>query len=91
MNLQLNPSQLLALYETLVSVMTTSTNVESNTHLMEVKQKIQAGIIDVLNGAYKATNEDKFSTWSKHEQERISKLNADLENLKTILGDKVKC
>lgn len=82
MNLQLNPAQALALYEMIVSIMTSSSDLETNTRLEEVKQKLKISILDALQVSYSSSNKNKFSSWLDKEQEKIMQLNADLAELR---------
>jgi hypothetical protein len=83
MNLQLNPEQALALYELIVASTASSPKSELSDRLVEVKLKLQSSVVGALDAIYSTSNKDKFSSWVKKEQEKISDLSSQLENLKT--------
>jgi len=82
MNLQLNPSQILSLYELLVSSLTSNMDLETSTRLKEIKQKFDALIMQSLDEKHSSENKAKFSAWSSRENEKIVSLKNDLQNLK---------
>jgi len=83
MNLHLNPSQLLSLYELVVSSLTSSVGAETNVALKETKQKLQTLILETLNEKYSSQNETKFTIWSKREKDKIVELSNDLKKIKS--------
>lgn len=83
MNLQLNPEQALALYELIVATTSSSPKSDFSDKLNEVKSKLQTSVVEALDAIYSASNKDKFCTWIKQEQDKISQLNSQLEKLKT--------
>ena len=83
MNLHLNPSQLLSLYELVVSSLTSSMDAETNVILKETKQKLQTLILETLDEKYSSQNETKFTVWSKREKDKIVELSNDLQKIKS--------
>ena len=86
MNLQLNPQQALALYELIVTTTVSSPKSELSDRLVEVKIKLQSSVVEALDTIYSTVNKNKFSSWAKKEQGKISQLNSQLEKLKTSSG-----
>jgi hypothetical protein len=86
MNLQLNPQQALALYELIIAATASSPKSELSDRLGEVKIKLQSSVVEALDAIYSTSNKDKFSSWIKKEQDKISQLNSQLEKLKTSSG-----
>jgi len=82
MNLRLNPSQLLSLYELTISSLTSNMDVQTNLNLKEIKQKLHELIFESLNETYMHENKNKFSSWSQKENDKITTLKDDLQKVK---------
>lgn len=85
MNLHLNPSQLVSLYELVVSSLSSPMDVETNKVLKETKQKLQALILETLDEKYSSQNETKFTVWSKREKDKLVELSNDLQKIKSTV------
>ena len=83
MILQLNSEQTLALFK-LIVVETSKHDVclKGTTHLEEIKEKLQSVIIESLSTACISSNNMKFSSWIKNEQDRIDELTRKLKAIK---------
>lgn len=87
MNLELNPEQALAIYELIIAATLNAPKKDFVVRLEEVKCKLQLIMTDALCAAYSSSNKDKFNSWIKNEQDKISKLNSQLEKLKCSSTD----
>ncbi len=85
MNLKLNPKQFLAVYNSL--------NRESahdilNNEIHEVLQLMEEKILSTFERLEEETNSNKFSKWFEAEQEKITSLEAELNDIKS--GESLK-
>jgi len=85
MNLKLNPKQFLAVYNSL--------NRESahdilNNEIHEVLQLMEEKILSTFERLEEETNNNKFSKWFEAEQEKITSMEAELNDIKS--GEKLK-
>ena len=88
MNLQLNPKQLLALYELVLSSELILTDSEKKMMMSNIKAKIHELLSSVLTESQDSSNKEKFSFWAQKEQEKISQLNEDLLKLRKVNIDR---
>jgi len=88
MNIQLNPDQLLVLYN-LVTTSASETKIGSQKqNLLLIKTKIEEVMKDALDKAFLLENKEKMSSWFKQEEQRIDDLKADLQKIKTTAVSK---
>lgn len=81
MNLQLTPEQLVAVYE-LVSEASFAVKTIKRDCLIQLREKLSETIQESLEKVHQVQNKEKLSVWVKKEQEKLDKMNQDLENIK---------
>lgn len=81
MNLQLTPEQFVALYE-LVSEASFAVKTTKRDCLIQLREKLSGTIQESLEKVHQVQNKEKLSIWVKKEQEKLDKMNQDLENIK---------
>jgi len=86
MNLQLNPEQLVTLYE-LISEASFSKTANKDC-LIQLRKKLSGMILESLEKIYQSQNKQKHSIWENREQEKLRKLNLDLEKIKEVSDPK---
>ena len=87
MNLQLTPEQALAIYELIIATTVNAPKKDFVVRLEEVKCKLQITMTEALCAVCSSSNKGKFDSWIKNEQDKISKLNFQLEKLKCSSTD----
>jgi len=90
MNLQLNPNQLLALYELVVHTTSTSSDSKKKSTFIELKEKLHDVISNSLNQANDEKNKEKLSAWLGKEEQKINQLNDELSKLRQTRIDRSK-
>jgi glycogen synthase len=81
MNLQLTPEQFVALYE-LVSEASFAVKTTKRDCFIQLREKLSGTIQESLEKVHQIQNKQKLSIWVKKEQEKLDKMNQDLENIK---------
>ena len=80
MNINLNPEQLLTVYNSLIS--------SSTAEAQEVRNKLEAMILEALSNLDDSNNANKFSHWFKKEKQRVEALETELKSIKEPGADK---
>jgi len=79
MNVQLNPEQFLAVYNSITSI--------ASIEAKEVKIKMESVILEALTIIDDSSNQSKFSHWMKKEKEKLNALEDQLKLIKEPIND----
>jgi hypothetical protein len=79
MNLNLNPEQFLAIYNSLRD--------NSSITSQEVKSKMDLILLNALSAIDDSKNQSKFGSWMKQEKERVEILESELKSIRNPVSD----